>query len=1398
MKYRFVRQIVIVLVAALSIAAQEKPLDTLQLTPGTTVEREITGGHTQSFVVTLQRGQFLRAVVNSHNIDVAATVYGPAGRSLLTADLLKYPAPEPVSLEAEQSGEYRLEVHSDVSSMVHGRYEITSELKPQPSETDRQRLAAEQLLIEANNFEREGAQQSLRKAIEKRAEAIVLWRKLGDRYWEAYSIHYSGRAASTLNKLGEAIAFYSEALKIRREIGDKIGESATLNNAGLVYLALRESSTALDYYNQAIALSKAIGDSSGVARTLTNLGSLFDTIGQKQQALERFNQALSAYRTIGDKSGEGNALINVGNVNYALGQQQKALEFYNQALPLFRVIADRSGESSALTNIGLVYIALGEKQKALDFYNQGLAIYRATKDKNNEATTLVNIGIVSSDLGEKQKALDFYTQALTIYRTLADKQGEGNTLSNVGTIYYALREYQKALEFYTQALPLERASGAKIGEANTLLNIGLTYSALNEKQKAFEFYYQALTIYHELNNKQGEAKTLNNIGVNYYALNDKQKALEYYTQALRFFVGIGDKSGSADVLNSIGGIYGDRAELRRALEFYEQALPLRQAVGDKAGEVVTLMRIGIVLASLGEKQKALTFYNRALPLCRTAGDKANEAALLHNLAEAYRDLGEMERALEFYNQALPLFRSVNDRLDEGHALIGMGVIYQHLGNLTRALELFDQALPIYRAIGNRKGEALTFGNIGNSYIGRDNQKALEYFTRAVEIFQAIGDPINEANALLDIGISYAGIGERQKALEFYDRALPVLRKVGDKNGEANTLANIGIVYSFLGDRQKALQFLNEALPLKRAVGDKAGEAAILVHLMLQWKVSGKPVLAIFYGKQAINNYQQLRGNIQGLEKQLQKSFLVRVEFSYRSLADLLIAQGRIPEAERVLEMLKEEEYFQYARRDKAVASALLTRADLRADEQEALDEYSQIADQLTGIGSELSVLETERLTLPEDVAFPKQARLDELKGKLAAAIKSFQVFQRQLEEQFGKTNVRVADVESGLQSDLKAWGTSDAVIISTIIGADRLQIIVTTANVQEPHTIEISASKLNGLVADFRNALKDPRIDPRPAGQKLYDVLLKPIETDLEGAKAKTLVWSLDGTLRYVPIAALWDGKHYLVERFQNVVIALASRSKMAREPLAVGQWRALGLGVSKGWGNFAPLAAVPEELKGIVRQDNLGGTAATDERGVLPGRRLLDADFTRNNLERALGRYSIIHIASHFDFLPGKEKSSFLLLGDGTGLTLDAISASTPLFDKVELLTLSACNTATGSDAEGAEVEGFGVLAQKQGALAVLATLWEVADASTGQLMREFYRLREANPQWTKSEALRQAQLELLTGQTKVPETRTQRAEIVGGGTASTSQPSFTADANAPFAHPYYWAPFILIGNWK
>ena len=162
-----------------------------------------------------------------------------------------------------------------------------------------------------------------------------------------------------------------------------------------------------------------------------------------------------------------------------------------------------------------------------------------------------------------------------------------------------------------------------------------------------------------------------------------------------------------------------------------------------------------------------------------------------------------------------------------------------------------------------------------------------------------------------------------------------------------------------------------------------------------------------------------------------------------------------------------------------------------------------------------------------------------------------------------------------------------------------------------------------------------------------------------------------------------------------------------------------------------------------------------------------------------------VVHIASHFRFIPGTEKDSFLLLGNGNHLGLDQVKNSS-YFQKSELLTLSACETAMGSRGQGTEIEGFGALAMGQGAKAVIATLWQVADESTALLMQEFYRLKEEK-KLVKVEALRQAQLGLLNGTIKP---RTQPDEQSDDGE--------TDDTDKPYAHPYYWAPFILMGNWK
>jgi len=252
------------------------------------------------------------------------------------------------------------------------------------------------------------------------------------------------------------------------------------------------------------------------------------------------------------------------------------------------------------------------------------------------------------------------------------------------------------------------------------------------------------------------------------------------------------------------------------------------------------------------------------------------------------------------------------------------------------------------------------------------------------------------------------------------------------------------------------------------------------------------------------------------------------------------------------------------------------------------------------------------------------------------------------------------------------------------------------------------------------------------------------------------------------------------------------AKDKLREKPAA--HWKVAGLGITRKIGEFAPLPSVQQELDGIIY---VGSRKA--QGGVLPGDIYLDKDFTQARLHDVLDRdYPVLHIASHFVFIPGTEAQSFLLLGDGKQLSLAELRTGGWKFGSVDMMTLSACETALGGgkDENGREIEGFGALAQRQGAKGVLATLWPVADQSTAMLMRSLYRLRHEKG-LTKADALREAQLALVSGKHKRPEILRKIPVVSSASAATADAPAYIPDPAKPYAHPYYWAPFILMGNW-
>jgi CHAT domain-containing protein len=372
-----------------------KQPDILALESGKPIERELAGGESHSYLLTLAAGQFCQAVVDQRGIDVVVSLYGPDGRKIVELDSPgSMNGPEPVSLVAEASGSYRLEVRSLEKNALTGRYEVKIEEMRAATRQDGIRITSQKAFTDAKSLRNQRTAESMRRAIEKYQEALSLWQSLRDHRMEAYSLH----------------------------------------EMALIYGDISEYQKALDSYIQARTIYKQLGDQRGQASMLSNVGWIYGQLGDHQKAIDFYKQAREVYRALGDRSEEARSLSNIG-ANYAgLEEYQKALEIHLQVLSIRRERNEQAGQAITLNNIAKSYAHLGEKQKALDYYSQALALMPAVGNSFYTAAVINNIGALYQDLGDKQKALDYYGQALLIRRTIGDLKGEAATLFHIARL----------------------------------------------------------------------------------------------------------------------------------------------------------------------------------------------------------------------------------------------------------------------------------------------------------------------------------------------------------------------------------------------------------------------------------------------------------------------------------------------------------------------------------------------------------------------------------------------------------------------------------------------------------------------------------------------------------------------------------------------------------------------------------------------------------------------------------------------------------------------------------------------------------------------------------------------------------------------------------------------------
>jgi len=775
-----------------------------------------------------------------------------------------------------------------------------------------------------------------------------------------------------------------------------------------------------------------------------------------------------------------------------------------------------------------------------------------------------------------------------------------------------------------------------------------------------------------------------------------------------------------------------------------------------------------------------------LPAVRAIAERCSDPRMVGRTwnSEALLELNHsaFDKALKLFAKAHAAFERVADTTNLVVVDANIGVTWLHLGRVDKAIPHLERALAGKRRLLSNGGVGVLLENLGVAELARaKNDAAAAYFAEALTFTR-------DYHTLATLNVQLARLalarGDQALAEEHMNRARYNSVRAHSRVLEAIIEQTDAAVSVVAGRFDAALADFHEALAIRRALGDRAGEGITLSLLMAVSEHMGRPAIAILYGKLAIAAHEQVRAVASAVDPETAREFLATRADTYRVLANLLVAEGRLVEAERVLGLLKEDEVNQYTRAaGPSPAGVPLTVAERAIDKR-----YAETADQVMLLGREHSALAAKWPRSKKE-----EAELERLRKGVETANQRFSDFLASLAReddalQRGRKLTNLAE-DTSIGPDLADLGEG-YVAVYTLVAKSSLNLIVVSADAQVARSVRIDERMLNGVVAAFRQAVQDPTRDPRPAARELYDLLIAPIEQDLVGANAKTILWSLDRSLRYVPMGALYDGQRYAIERWPMAVFTPASKARMKDAPQA--QWRMLALGVAAAHPPFPALPAVTEELAGLVDAPDV-----REAKGVLTGLKALDQAFTKDLLLAQLSRrWPVVHLASHFSFQPGDKDESYLLLGDGSRLTVGELERLPNVFQGVDLLTLSACNTATGDVAgDGTEVESFAVLAQRKGARAVFASLWPVADQSTSALMRRFYQLHGSAP--SKLEALRKAQLELLNA-TLIPAPGTTRARPLTLPGESAPDPSTDPldAALAGWRHPYYWAPFILVGN--
>ena len=986
-------------------------------------------------------------------------------------------------------------------------------------------------------------------------------------------------------------------------------------------------------------------------------------------------------------------------------------------------------------------------------------------------------------------AIGKYTEATVYWQAIGRSREAADALESAGEVEFILSEYYRAIESYEKALTIRQVKKDELGIAGTFDRIGYTYIYLGQNQRALVCLERARAHLNKLRPLDGdterlsmEAQLQNSLGEVYYSLSDVKKAVDSFSRALTLWKAVRDRKGEALANLNIGYMCQNFGDLKGAQEHYDQALSFWIAAGDKRGEALTRTAMGGVHSFLGEQQKALDLHNEALDLFRYFGDRRGEAATLNGIGTAYEGLNKPQEALDNYDRAMKLYHAIGNRDYEALARFYIGAVHRSLGATDRALDYYNQSLSMLRTVGDQRIATYVLKDMAGIYNSSgQTQKALYQYERVLKLYKRFQDKRGQANTLNSIADIYSSAGRTQKALGLYKQALALIEAAQDRGAEISTLYKLARAELDVGEINHALSRIDASVQLIEGLRVKAG---------------GSDLRSSYFAS-VHRNYEQYVELLMNMDK----------HHPSKGFAATALYANERSRARSLLEMLAEAKVD--LRRD--ADPALVVRADFLERSLDAKAEY------------QMRVLSSNH----------RKDDVEQIEKEIRELGMQYEEVQTQIRKQ-SATYITLTQPKLLRLQDIQAeLGDSNTLLLEYALGEERSYLWAVTsdsfASYELPgrSTLEDAAQEVYGLLTtrQAKSTETQSQYEERVAtSDRLYaskvtalsQMLLRPVITQLG---KRRLIIVADGGLQYIPFETLpidsFDKReetsgsanqifpeHMTTLVTEHEVAYLQSASMLAalRREKSVQESQPEGIVVladpvfakddprvplearKESSQSIPEIADLQRSLRDIGGQDgelNFSRLPSTLQEAKMIataapfGSTELVTGFQANKsaaMSGAFSQHKILHFATHGIInnehaqlsgivlslidQQGNAESGFLRLPDIYKMHLDC-----------DLVVLSACRSGLGKQING---EGFIGLTRGfmcAGARAVIASLWKVDDEATAELMSHLY------------DAMLREHLS--------PAAALQKAKRI-------------MQAHPRWHHPYFWAGFVLQGDYR